>query len=122
MSHACEYENDDFQDCNAADVPASIHELHREYGPLNSVDLSTTGINNVFTHNNFVTDNIQNQESDDESQTEEDGFAPDEADSIREVRMLPFEYFRSKLVEHFDIKFEQKKLIWPKLIRKEQSL
>ena len=51
--YACEYENEDFQDYNAADIPASIHELYREYGSLDSVDLSTTGVNNVFTHEHF---------------------------------------------------------------------
>jgi hypothetical protein len=29
------------------------------------------------------------------------------------VRRLPFEYFRGRLVEHFDILYNQRKIAWP---------
>jgi hypothetical protein len=31
----------------------------------------------------------------------------------RIVRRLPFEYFRGRLVEHFDISYNQRKIQWP---------
>ena len=38
----------------------------------------------------------------------------DHIDDIRVVRNLSLDYFRGRLVEHFDILFRQGKVIWPK--------
>ena len=35
-------------------------------------------------------------------------------EEVRVVRKLSMRYFRSKLVEHFDIKWRQGKIVWPK--------
>ena len=34
-------------------------------------------------------------------------------DGVRVVRKLSLEYFKSKLVEHFDIMFTHRRLVWP---------
>jgi hypothetical protein len=34
-------------------------------------------------------------------------------DKVRLVRKLPFEYFRTRLIEHFDILWTQHKVVWP---------
>ena len=51
----CDYEDHAFEDRNPADVPTSIHELHRNYGDLNHTDLSGSGTSNMFVHYNFHT-------------------------------------------------------------------
>ena len=38
----------------------------------------------------------------------------DASEEIREVRRLSLDYFRSKLVEHFNIKFDRNEIIWPR--------
>ena len=43
-----------------------------------------------------------------------------DANGCRVVRKLSQEYFRSKLVEHFDILFHQGKIVWPKRAGKKQ--
>ena len=32
---------------------------------------------------------------------------------VRVIRELDFDYFRARLVEHFDILFKQQKIVWP---------
>lgn len=50
------------------------------------------------------TDNIENIAGDDAEHNE---------DSVRLVRHLSLLYFRSKLIEHFDILFKRNELVWP---------
>jgi len=38
----------------------------------------------------------------------------DEASTVRIVRYLSLQYFRKKLIEHFDIMFKRYQLVWPK--------
>ena len=118
--YACDYKNNNFQDYNTADIPASIHELYCEYGSLDSLDLSSTRVNKIFIYEYFHIENSNELDLDNDSHIE-DNLLPDESISVREVRTLPFEYFRCKLVEHFDKMFDQKKLVWPKLTRNKQS-
>ncbi len=40
--------------------------------------------------------------------------ADDASDEVRKVRHLSLDYFRSKLVEHFNIKFDRNEIIWPR--------
>ena len=48
--YTCNYENGDFQDYNIADILALFHKLYYEYKYLDSVYLSTTRVNNIFTY------------------------------------------------------------------------
>ena len=48
---------------------------------------------------NYLSDEDENSESDSE---------------VRYVRNLSLNYFRAKLVEHFDIKFWQHQVVWPR--------
>ena len=38
---------------------------------------------------------------------------PLDCEQVRYVHKLPLEYFRSKLVEHFDIQFKRQEIEWP---------
>jgi len=121
--HKCDYEDNDFEDYNPQSIPNAVHELYRDYGHLNMIDLSSAGANDMFIHENFVTENSHDNDSNDEdpigqfTDTDEHDFT-----SIRHVNSLSLDFFRSKLVEHFNILFEQNKLSWPKAIRREQAL
>ena len=77
----------------------------------------------MLTHENFVTENSHDTDSNDDEPIGE--FA--EADvndfaSVRRVNSLSLEFFRSKLVEHFNVLFEQNKVVWPKATRRQQAL
>ena len=37
-----------------------------------------------------------------------------DSSGTRVVRLLPFEFFRRKLIEHFEILFERRKIVWPR--------
>ena len=119
-SYSCDYESLEFDDFNDADTPNSIHELYREHGDLRSIDLSSIGVNNIFNYDNFQTENNEDESMDDSEDQEMPIFT--DANSARHVKLLPHDYFRSKLVEHFDILFERKEIVWPKLVKKQQSL
>ena len=118
-SHRFEHEDDDFEDYDPQITPNAVHELHRDYGNLNEIDLSSVGVNNVFTHDNFNIEVCDNETSDDD---EEDTLIIPEGEQSRVVSELPLDFFRSKLVEHFNMLFEQKKLVWPNSSRTQQSL
>ena len=45
--------------------------------------------------------------------------SPDQ-DGYRVVRKLSQDYFRAKLVEHFDIMFHQGKIVWPNRVTQQQ--
>ena len=117
---SCDYEDLTFEDCNPADIPRSIHELYRNYGELSQLDFSGVGTNNVFVHN-FQTAEFETMESDSDESLEEIQ-EPTVDGSICEVSRLNRDVFRSKLVEHFDILFQQRKIVWPKSNRRQQSL
>ena len=118
---SCDYEDLTFEDCNPADIPRSIHELYRNHGELNQLDFSGVGTNNVFVHDNFQTAEFETMESDSDESLEETQ-EPTVDGSICEVSRLTRDVFRSKLVEHFDILFQQRKIVWPKSNRRQQSL
>jgi hypothetical protein len=42
-----------------------------------------------------------------------DEVAVDESESVRVVRNLSLNYFRKKLIEHFNILFQHHELVWP---------
>jgi len=37
----------------------------------------------------------------------------DDSEEVRIVRQLSFNYFRERLIEHFNILFKSKKIVWP---------
>ena len=49
-----------------------------------------------------------------EEDNDEDDFEEHGEGEVRIVRNLSLKYFRSKLVEHFDIKFRRNELVWPR--------
>ena len=119
----CDYEDKDFECYDASDVPASVHELHQKYGSLNTIDLSTVVYDNVHVFENFQTHDDENEFDRSHEKNEVSlGVIPVHDVSIREVNKLPFDHFRSKLVENFDILFQRKKLVWLRLNHRHQSL
>ena len=101
----CEYEHKDFEDCNASDMPNAVHESYHEYGNLNEIDFSSVGNNNLRLFDNFNTESINDSEDENDFVSQVVNLAVPNYCSARRATDLPFEYFRSKLVEHFDILF-----------------
>ena len=119
----CACEDNDFEDCNPQSIPNAVHELHRDCGDLNTTDLSSVGVSNTFTHENFVAENSHDIDSNDEEPIGEfAGADEDDLTSVRHVNSLSLDFFPSKLVEHFNILFEQNKLVWPKATHRQQVL
>ena len=54
-------------------------------------------------------DDLLSDDDQDHSESEDDN-----DNEVRHVRNLSLDYFRSKLVEHFDIKFWQHQIVWPR--------
>ena len=60
-----------------------------------------------------VGEHLEQEESDDDDDVDtRDG--DNDSQEVRHVRNLSLDYFRSKLVEHFDIKFWQHQVVWPR--------
>lgn len=118
-SQKCEYEDADFEDYDPQSTPNVTHELYRDYSDLSEIDLSSVGVNNLVAHDNFHTEVCDSHLSDED---EEETFSAPVTGQPRKVNGLLLDYFRSKLVEHFNMLFEQKKLAWPKSSRTEQTL
>lgn len=71
---------------------------------IRNYDSSGMGPGRDVPQSQMDTENVDDDDIDDIS------FDDDE---IRVVRSLPLAYFRKKLVEHFDILYESKQLVWP---------
>ncbi len=54
----------------------------------------------------------QEQGESDDADITSDG--DNDSQEVRHVRSLSLKYFRSKLVEHFDIKFWRREVVWPR--------
>lgn len=61
-------------------------------------------------------ENEENNIAEEDSEVEENNSSNvlEDNNSVRHVNQVAFEVFRSKLVEHFNILFEIKKIAWPK--------
>ena len=103
-------------------MPRSIRELYRQHGSLNNIDFSSVGNCDLSTHENFLTGEDMDAYSVHADEDNESGSVPSDLSSARIVSDLPFNYFREKLVDHFDILLQQKKLVWPKLNKRNTSL
>ena len=44
ISVKCDFNDDDFEDCNKNDMPSAVHELHRQNGILNNIVFLSVGI------------------------------------------------------------------------------
>ena len=79
---------------------------------MNQIDFAAAGGNDVQIFDNCLTGDVSEADSDDEENT--NAWITIETHSARIVADLPFDFFRQKLVEHFDILFQSKKIVWPK--------
>ena len=70
--HKCAHEDNDFEDCNLQSIPNTVHELCREHRDLKMIDLSSIGMNNVFAHENFATEESHDVDSGDKEAFGED--------------------------------------------------
>ena len=112
-SFKCDYDDDLFECYVPTDMPRHVHELHKDYGNLNDIDFATVGSNNLHAFEKNSTDENAEVESDDEEETNVQ--IPMDVHSTKNASDLPFDFFRSKLVEHFDMLFQSKKISWPKM-------
>ena len=121
--HKCLCEDSAFEDFNPQNIPNAAHGLCREHSDLNTIDSSSVGTTNLFVHENFTTEEPSDENSDGDEAIADGVCCPEEDDtSVREVNSLSLDFFRSKLVEHFNISFEIQKLVWPKASRRERTL
>ena len=102
-------------DHNPSDQATSF-ALQRLASPsqFRSYDSSSMGIGNdrhVLNNNDTEEDEPLNSILDDD----------DDHSGVREVRKLPQEYFRRKLIKHFDIKWKRNSIIWPGCCTHSQS-
>jgi hypothetical protein len=67
-------------------------------------------------------DDYEEFEESDHNEENEDNVHLHDNMLVRVVPKLSQDYFRDRLVEHFDILFSQKKIVWPSRIRLEPSL
>eukprot|EP00816_Leptocylindrus_hargravesii_P002830 CAMPEP_0196815854 /NCGR_PEP_ID=MMETSP1362-20130617/52339_1 /TAXON_ID=163516 /ORGANISM="Leptocylindrus danicus, Strain CCMP1856" /LENGTH=449 /DNA_ID=CAMNT_0042192989 /DNA_START=265 /DNA_END=1614 /DNA_ORIENTATION=- len=133
----CSYENAHYAnfDMNEDDIPASVREMYAANGvSVNTVDHSSTG--NRIARGDDVEDDYGDEEEKDSlcsSTMEGDSDLDDDEEEVvvqtsnttggvRIVRNLPRDFFRSKLVEHFNIKFHQNEIIWPRRNRVSRPL
>ena len=107
-----------------------------EMGEHNSSDVSKFApnfavrrLNNPQLRRNYDTSGMgvgSDREEDGDDQSEDEGISDDRSDErnyndrrsenqtvVRKVSDLSFHFFRDRLVEHFDILFQQNKIRWP---------
>lgn len=103
-------------------VSATASEWEGEFGELEEVDapmairnlLSTAQIREYDTSTIGGMMDVDYEEEDDDDDDEDMADVLDESgDGVINVRNLSLDYFRSKLVEHFDIKFQRGEINWP---------
>jgi hypothetical protein len=103
-------------------VSATASEWEGEFGELEEVDapmairnlLSPAQIREYDTSTIGGMMDVDYEEEDDDDDDEDMADVLDESgDGVINVRNLSLDYFRSKLVEHFDIKFQRGEINWP---------
>lgn len=103
-------------------VSATASEWEGEFGELEEVDapmairnlLSPAQIREYDTSTLGGMMDVDYEEEDDDDDDEDMADVIDESgDGVINVRNLSLDYFRSKLVEHFDIKFQRGEINWP---------
>ncbi len=88
------------------DVPDAIHRLHH---PMARRDGVCTKENVVDDVDNVVSDNGEIG-----LMEEEEPFAVETVGGMTCVRTLSLDFFRSKLVTHFDIAYKRNEVKWPR--------
>jgi hypothetical protein len=90
-------------------APLALQQLQLGFDPR-SYDVSGIGYGDDYCNVTATMEmvNVTKQNSD-VVQNEND-----EASTVRIVRYLSLQYFRKKLIEHFDIMFKRYQLVWPK--------
>ena len=122
-SVSCDYEDDSFYDFDENAIPFTIRELHADYGDLQGINLLRADLNNAFIYYNFHENSKQSGCNDDDIELESELADHEfEIGSSRKNSNLSLDFFRSKLVEHFDMLFKLKKLVWPKMSKRKQVL
>lgn len=91
-------------------IPFALQRLHNP-GELRSYDSSGSGKGSDRVVDNDDADD--EEEETDRRPTDVQLRASVDSDGFRKVRLLSLEVFRERLVEHFDILFQQNKLEWP---------
>lgn len=86
-----------------------IRALERLHNPMEARNFDTSGMGNGNDH---VEDDESTEENSIMEQSEESLVVDNDGALI--VRHLSFDYFRSKLVNHFDIAFKKREVKWPK--------
>ena len=102
----CDFNNEDFEECNENDMSNEAHEMCCQCSALRNADFLPAGHDNIFTYEHFATG--KDSDNDDSKVVEEEnelGSVTTNPSSLRIVSDLPFDHFRGKLVEHFDIIF-----------------
>ena len=100
---------------DSVSVPRSVWD--GEYSQLDDEDcpmalrriLSPEEIRNYDNSNSGVGGSLVEDDDHDDQLVHND----EDAGEVRRVRNLSLKYFRSKLVEHFNIKFNQNQVAWP---------
>ena len=56
-----DYEKNEFEYHNSADVPMHVHEICRDYGELSNKDFSTVGVINTRMHGNTDNEELESE-------------------------------------------------------------
>ena len=93
------------------DVPMAMRCL------MSPADIRAYDTSSLGTEVTARRDEERDEEEEEENGTEQDDgdeeLNEDAEEEVRIVRKLSLKYFRSKLVEHFDIKFRRGEVVWP---------
>lgn len=91
-------------------------EWESEFGGLEEID-APMAMRNLLSPaqiREYDTSTIGGVTHDDEDYDDEDVADAVTDEGVINVRSLSLDYFRSKLIEHFDIKFKQGEIVWPR--------
>ena len=103
--------NIDEEDLDAY-VPFAMRRLHN---PAGSRNYDTSGMGRGDDSDQEDDDSEPEQE--DSEPNQEDG-APDQVVGPRIVRHLTQDFFRARLIEHFDILWNKNQVVWPRSVKK----
>ena len=93
----------------------ALYRLHKLIGGTShtKMDLSKNrrGADCTSSHNDLTGMFGEADESNENEDNNDTG--DDDSEEVRVVGKLSFNYFRERLIEHFDILFKNKKIVWP---------
>lgn len=96
-------------------VPFALHRLHNP-GALRNYDSSGMGVgSDRYVDNQYDGNGDDDNDNDDHAPVtvDEEVVASLDGEGYRRVRFLSLQTFRAKVIEHFDILYQQNKLVWP---------